>query len=186
MIQTDKNDTDVPIELIVATTEKGGIGKNQTIPWPGNKDDMTFFRNTTTQTKDPSKMNAVIMGSKTFLSIPAKFRPLPKRYNVILTRKSTDIEIDEAKGIIKNDLKKSIEFLSSLNFIETIFICGGGEIYKQSLETKDFKISKIHLTIIDGQFDSDTFIDLEKIRKDFNTIQSKQAQGCTFHTLTPK
>lgn len=173
------------IEEIVAATKKGGIGKDQTTPWT-NKDDMSHFRKISTETKDPSKINAVIMGSKTFLSIPPKYRPLPKRFNVILSRKGTDIQIDKEKGILMNDLTKSIKYLTTLDFIETIFICGGGEIYKQTLETTDFQLSKIHLTIINDDVECDTFINLEKMHEKFNTIETKEAQGCTFYTLVPK
>ena len=47
---------------------------------------MTYFKELTSRTADPGKRNAVIMGRKTWESIPAKFRPLPGRLNVVLTR----------------------------------------------------------------------------------------------------
>jgi dihydrofolate reductase len=62
-----------PISVIVATTQKGGIGKDGTLPWklPG---DMAHFKKVTTATT-PGKINAVIMGRKTWESIPENFRP---------------------------------------------------------------------------------------------------------------
>ncbi|DAA78765.1 TPA_exp: putative Dihydrofolate reductase [Trichophyton benhamiae CBS 112371] len=93
-----------PLTLVVATTPittptnpgilKLGIGKGGTLPWPRIKKDMSFFARVTTRppatatasgTASPA-INAVIMGRKTYDSIPAKFRPLSKRLNVIITR----------------------------------------------------------------------------------------------------
>lgn len=72
--------------LVVASTQKGGIGLNGNLPWKKIPGDMAFFRKVTSTTTDPTLQNAVIMGRKTWESIPSKFRPLPGRLNVILTR----------------------------------------------------------------------------------------------------
>ena len=74
------------INLIVAACGKSmGIGLNGELPWR-LKSEMKYFAETTTKTKDSDKINAVIMGRKTWESIPAKFRPLKNRLNVILSR----------------------------------------------------------------------------------------------------
>lgn len=72
-------------DLVVAATKKLGIGLNGTIPWR-LKEDMNYFRKITTDTKDSSKKNVCIMGRKTYLSIPEKFRPLPNRFNIVISR----------------------------------------------------------------------------------------------------
>ena len=67
-------------EIVVAATASNfGIGKLGGLPWklPG---DMAFFKTLTTTTIDNKKQNAVIMGRKTWESLPEKFRPLPKVY----------------------------------------------------------------------------------------------------------
>ncbi|KAK5043556.1 hypothetical protein LTR84_011416 [Exophiala bonariae] len=80
-----------PIYVIVATALKPsmGIGNQGTLPWSGIKGDMAFFRKLTTKVPEssaPGSLNALIMGRKTWESIPSKFRPLAGRLNVIITR----------------------------------------------------------------------------------------------------
>jgi dihydrofolate reductase len=53
-------------------------------------EDRKYFRKITTKTKDSKKQNAVIMGRKTWESIPKKYRPFPKRYNCILSKSCKD------------------------------------------------------------------------------------------------
>ena len=82
-------------QLVVAATRKLGIGKAGSMPWklPG---DMAYFKEITSKTADSGKQNAVIMGRKTWESIPPKFRPLPGRINVVLTRGAAGSENSSA------------------------------------------------------------------------------------------
>jgi len=80
-----------PIYVMVATALKPsmGIGNRGTLPWSGIKGDMAFFRKLTTKVPEsapPGALNALIMGRKTWESIPSKFRPLTGRLNVVITR----------------------------------------------------------------------------------------------------
>jgi dihydrofolate reductase len=76
------------ISLVVAMTLDHCIGVNGQLPWR-LKGDMAFFKKLTTVTSGTgNKRNAVVMGRKTWESIPEKFRPLPDRLNVILTRQT--------------------------------------------------------------------------------------------------
>ena len=82
-------------QLVVAATRKLGIGKAGKMPWklPG---DMAYFKELTSKTAESGMQNAVIMGRKTWESIPPKFRPLPNRVNVVLTRKAAGHENSSA------------------------------------------------------------------------------------------
>ena len=83
------------MNIIVAACEGMGIGKDNTLPW-SIRADLKYFAKMTSEVTDEvttpgSKvMNAVIMGRKTWESIPAKFRPLKNRLNVILTRSGSN------------------------------------------------------------------------------------------------
>ena len=70
--------------IIVAACENLGIGSNGTLPWRLKKE-MQYFAQMTKNTKDISKKNAVLMGRKTYESIPPNFRPLKDRLNIVLT-----------------------------------------------------------------------------------------------------
>ncbi|KAI1917296.1 hypothetical protein LOZ12_002927 [Ophidiomyces ophidiicola] len=103
-----------PLTLVVATTpivshtqpqsSRLGIGYGGTLPWPRIKGDMTFFARITTRppSLSPSppqahrSINAVIMGRKTYDSLPERFRPLPKRFNVLISRDESGIVSERA------------------------------------------------------------------------------------------
>ncbi|KAJ5486569.1 hypothetical protein N7530_000869 [Penicillium desertorum] len=91
-----------PLTLIVATTPirtvstttkeeitRLGIGLNGTLPWPRIKTDMSFFARVTSRPPSPGTTNAIIMGRKTYDSVPASLRPLAKRISVVITRDTT-------------------------------------------------------------------------------------------------
>ena len=73
------------ISLILACTFEGGIGYNNDLPWY-IKSDLKKFKDITSKTLDSSKQNAIIMGSKTYMSLPKK--ELPNRVNIVLTKKN--------------------------------------------------------------------------------------------------
>ena len=74
------------LTIIVAATKASGIGINSGLPWRLPKE-MKYFAQVTSNAVDGQR-NAVIMGRNTWESIPKKYRPLPNRYNIILSRNS--------------------------------------------------------------------------------------------------
>ncbi len=138
-------------DLVVAADCKLGIGKNQTLPWklPG---DMAYFRDLTSGTNCCGKKNAVIMGRKTWQSIPAKFRPLPGRVNIVLT-KDTGLEMPD--GVLRcHDLDAALAQAERVG-VERCFVIGGGTVYTESL--KHPQLQRIYVTEIEESFDCDTF-----------------------------
>lgn len=88
-----------PLTLIVATTPSLGIGLRGTLPWPTLKSDLAFFAKVTKRASpfypgaQRTDRNAVIMGRKTWESIPLKFRPLKERINVVISRTPEKLDL---------------------------------------------------------------------------------------------
>lgn len=70
--------------IIVAATKANGIGANSRLPWRLPKE-LKYFSDATTAAPE-GQQNLVIMGRKSWESIPKKHRPLPKRFNVVVSR----------------------------------------------------------------------------------------------------
>ncbi|KAK9847913.1 hypothetical protein WJX84_009309, partial [Apatococcus fuscideae] len=150
-------------QLVVAATRQLGIGKDGSLPWklPG---DMKYFKDLTGTTSDPSKKNAVIMGRTTWESIPSKFRPLKGRHNVVLSRKRQQEQPDSTPDpsgdgpVTCSSLGTAMELLAQpplANSIEHVFVIGGGQVYKEAIQSE--LCAAIHLTQIDEDYDCDTF-----------------------------
>ncbi|CAL1353546.1 unnamed protein product [Linum trigynum] len=145
-------------QVVVAATKDWGIGKDGKLPWK-LPSDLRFFKDITLNTSDAGKKNAVIMGRKTWESIPLQHRPLPGRLNVVLTR-SGSFNIATAENVvICGSMNSALELLAASPYclsIEKVFVIGGGEILRESLNAS--KCDAIHLTEIHTSFECDTFI----------------------------
>tara|TARA_B100000131_G_scaffold321673_1_gene373164 strand:- start:2750 stop:3253 length:504 start_codon:yes stop_codon:yes gene_type:complete len=133
------------VSLIVAVSENGVIGKNNDLIWHLPKD-MKYF-------KEKTLGHHIIMGRKNFESIPHKFRPLRNRVNIIVTRNKDYTAKD---CIITTSIESAIDYSKS-NKEDEVFIIGGGEIYKQSIQKN--LVDKIYLTRVHADFDGDTFFE---------------------------
>ncbi|XGW19443.1 hypothetical protein V3C99_003357 [Haemonchus contortus] len=129
---------------------------------------MKFFADTTSKTKDPSKINAVVMGRKCWESIPKKFRPLKDRLNVVITRTLPESRDDNL--IISNNFDEIVKELIDgplSEKIEKIWNIGGGEIYKMALE-KDY-VNELIVTKVHKDCDADVFlsgVDWDRFQED--------------------
>ncbi len=142
--------------MIAAMTRNRVIGKNNDLPWH-LPDDFKYF-------KEKTKGHHVILGRKNFESLPATFRPLPHRTNIILTRNSDY----KAEGtIIKSDLGEALG-VARQNGDDEPYIIGGGEIYELGLSVA----TRIYLTEIHTEIDGDTFFPEfnEKLWKEVSRI----------------
>lgn len=119
-----------------------GNSKSNNLPWH-IPEDLSLFKKQTTG-------NAIIMGRKTFDSLPR--HPLPNRLNVVVTRNVTHYKgADNLKFV--TDIKEGVEFAKNKN--KTPYIIGGAEIYK--LAYKENIIKKIIVSEIQGEFEGDVY-----------------------------
>lgn len=130
------------ISIVVAVGENNAIGRGGDLLWRLPKD-MQFFKETTMG-------HNVVMGRKTYESIPPKFRPLVGRVNIVVTRQ----EGYEAPGCrVVQSVEDAIAFAKA-NEEDELMVIGGGEIYRQLFDRAD----KIYLTKVLHSFDdADTF-----------------------------
>ena len=131
------------VVLIVAVAKSNnGIGKDNDLLWhlPA---DMKFFRLNTIG-------YPVITGRKNYESIPEKYRPLPNRNNIVVTRQNIEFE---GADVVKS-IDEAIKIAKTYNQ-EKVFIIGGGQIYKQCLA--DDLIDKMIITWVDVKLDADVF-----------------------------
>ncbi len=126
--------------LVVAVSENGVIGKDGDIPWYF-PEDLKHFREVTIG-------SPVVMGRKTFESLPEDYTPLPDRTNIVLTR--SEVNLPESVKVV-NSLKEA--WSTAEEHGETVYIIGGSSIYEQTLEDAD----KLVLTRIHDRYDGDTF-----------------------------
>lgn len=116
----------------MAATREMGIGKDGKLQWR-LPSDLKFFKEITKTTTDPEKTNAVIMGRKTWESIPLEHRPLPGRLNVVLTR-SKRSDITTGENVVKCEcIPSALQLLAEIPYrfsIEKVFVIGGGQIYR--------------------------------------------------------
>ncbi len=144
------------------------IGKDNALPWR-IKADMKHF-------KDLTLGHPVIMGRNTWESITERFRPLPDRTNIIVTRNSSY----EAKdALIANSLEEAIEKANAV-VSDEICIIGGATIYEQALGIAD----TLHITLVEGDFQGDTFFPEYEDRFEEISRKKDMEDGVSFSFLT--
>lgn len=144
------------ISLIAALTHNRVIGKDNDLPWH-LPDDMKYFMQTT-------KGHHVVMGRKNYDSIPEKFRPLPNRTNIVVTRQK-DLKLPGC--LVVNALEEAVAIARNAGESE-LFIIGGSTIYRLGLPFAD----RLYLTEIDAELDGDTHFPAFN-RKDWKEVSRK-------------
>lgn len=139
-------------DCVVAADRNNGIGQGGELPWPKLKADLRFLRTKTTEAPE-GKRNAVIMGRKTWDSVPPKFRPLPGRVNVVISRRALELGDD---AIAAMSLDDALNQASTRDDVDQLFVIGGAEIYRQAFEHP--RCRDIYLTRIDAAFETDAHI----------------------------
>ena len=148
-----------PLTIIVAaTSSRLGIGLKGALPWR-LKREIAYFKRATTF--NPDKLtNVVIMGRKCWESIPPKFRPLPNRHNVVLSRKGQVDGVDESvTGVeVATSLASALERVHDRGF-GRVFVIGGGEVYREAMKMDNCR--RILFTQVQGDVETDVDFPVE-------------------------
>ena len=163
------------VALIAAVGKNHELGRGNQLLWKLHSD-MVFFKQTTLD-------HWVIMGRKSFESLPPKFRPLPQRTNVVITR---DRNFTHEGTLVFHSIEEAIAAASAAHQ-NKVFIIGGGEIYRQALESKC--IDEMYLTHVDAQFeDADVWFPefntedwKSSVLNQFDADASNQYAGAILH-----
>eukprot|EP00924_Labyrinthula_sp_SR-Ha-C_P005009 maker-scaffold_1-snap-gene-18.41-mRNA-1 protein AED:0.02 eAED:0.02 QI:203/1/1/1/1/1/2/29/490 len=169
------------VKLVVALLEENlGIGYQGKLPWRLPKE-MRYFKEVTTTVSSPEAKNVVIMGRKTYESIPEKYRPLEDRINVVISRQESSKLGFGPKVLVYSDLREALDALNSHLLeekenpvgavfsgcrLENCFLIGGASLYHQALHQKmvdELYVTKIKSlpkeTKIDSYFPLTSFSD---------------------------
>lgn len=132
--------------MIVAFDRDENIGKEGKMPWPHLKQDLQNFKNLTTRSNPYS---AVLMGRKTWESLPERHRPLKDRFNIVVSETMVDGEEDYC-SVVKT-VKDGVELARLMNMKE-LWIIGGNRVYTSAFYS-DIFINAIYATEIKNTFE---------------------------------
>ncbi|KAF3031134.1 dihydrofolate reductase [Didymella keratinophila] len=166
------------LTLVLAATPSLGIGRAGGLPWPQLRKEMGYFARVTTRVSPSTltsgdgagelankkrRMNAVVMGRKTWDSIPERFRPLKGRVNVVVTRSVETFrqQYPAKEGgegpVVVGSVGEALECLHQDDGVEVdrVMVIGGASIYEQALRLREAR--HVLLTKIKGEYECDTF-----------------------------
>lgn len=137
--------------VVVAVDGNRGIGIQNQLAWH-LPEDMQYFKQLTTGESVTDQQNAVVMGRATYESIPERFRPLPQRRNIVLTRNS---EFTVPNAVVTAASLDSALAWAVQHRCPHIFLIGGAMVYQAALQHS--ACHKLYITEIDELFECDAF-----------------------------
>jgi dihydrofolate reductase len=143
---------DLAFDCVTAADEAGGIGKDNDLPWPRLPEDLAFLRRITS-TAPPGRRNAVIVGRRTWESVPSGKQPLPDRLNVVVSRRELALP---AGVLLAHGLEEALALARASAGVAGLFVLGGAQIFAAAFEHPACRA--VYLTRIAGRFDCDTFL----------------------------
>ena len=147
------------VNLIYACSKNGVIGRDNSMPWY-LPEDLEHF-------KECTQGFPVIMGRKTWETLPAKFRPLPQRINIVITRSDS---WEEEGAIRASDIEDAIEKAKSFE-TEHIWVIGGAQIYEAAMPYA----TRAYVTLIKETYEGDTYAP-ELSEEEWEIIDSTEVQ----------
>ena len=136
-------------DVVVAADREWGIGKANALPWPKLKGDLAHFKRVTCEASE-GKRNAIVRGRKTWESAEVGGRPLPRRLNIVITRRG----LTPPEGVL---VVGSVDAaLDAAGEAEATFVVGGDEIFREAFAHPQLRY--VYLTRVDGTFGCDVHI----------------------------
>lgn len=144
--------------IIAAMDSQRGIGKNNDLPWHLSKDLKHF--------KEQTMGGTVIMGRRTWESIPAKYRPFSGRLNIVLTR-DPEYKI-QTEVLLASSLEEALKQAEG-----KIFVIGGAHVFAEAIEHP--QCTQLMLTEIQSSFECDAYF--PEIPARFKKVQVSEPQS---------
>src|SRR5689334_22205356 len=120
------------------------------MPWPRLRADLRHFKEVTSRAA-PGKRNAILMGRRTWDSVPAAQRPLPGRLNVVISRQ-VDLAVPE--GVLRaSSLDDAMAQAAAQPDVDQVMVIGGGEIFRQAMAHPRLRF--VYYTRIAASFEVD-------------------------------
>ena len=167
---------DKKLYLILACTLDGGIGYDNGIPWH-IPNDLKKFKKLTCNVSDPAKFNAVIMGSKTWDSLPN--RPLSNRLNIVLSRDKS-FRLYHNNTVVLHTISAALMYCLKNEDIESVYIIGGAVIFDEFITNIHYSrlIHKIYLSVMfyDVQNITNRYISIDALFQNFHIEKDKDYQ----------
>jgi dihydrofolate reductase len=134
--------------IVAYSKENRVIGKDGKIPWH-LPEDMEMFKKTT-------ENHTVVMGRKTWDSLPERFKPLDRRINIIISKTINEDEIVEYPAtFVAREFDQAILFSKTFYPKRRVFIIGGQSIYEQALQANI--VDEVIATEVYKTYEGDTF-----------------------------
>jgi len=153
------------MRAILACDPKGGIGKDNGLPWERLEGDLKRFQKLTTG-------QTIVMGKNTWKSLPTKNHPLPNRKNVVFSR----------SAIARTPDVEQYGVLDQLPDGDDVWCIGGAQLFTELLP----KITELHLSVTYSVYDCDTFVDLDQIYHNFEVISRTEHADHAYEVLERK
>ena len=154
------------VYAIVAMDQARVIGKDNAIPWRLPEDMRRF--------KELTSGHAVLMGRKTFESLPAKFKPLPNRTNLVVSSNPKfAMQYPEVK-VWSSPERCLAAFRVGEIKADVLWVIGGAQIYAATINDWD----EVYLTLVEGQHQGDAFF--PSFESGFNLVEEERLVGMTF------
>ena len=163
----------IPVQMIVASTEQGGIGLDGKLPWPHNAKDFKHFR-------DVTKGSVVVMGRRTYQEIKElkdargskSVELLPGRTSVVVSTSLENFTNDEI--VVEKSPRAAVE----CNYDEgrNLFIIGGKTLYTELFPY----VKTLYWTIFKEPYPCDTFLPREEMMSQFVITERSEAEELCF------